>query len=157
MSHLGIFTIYPCCTFFRFVTRLHGAHVPLFPTSVEGSKIICKSLSECAKSETKLWYPASHMQHGWSTSVSLPQMFTLPDGRYAKGRKREPPGEHSDPLRPRARASLGAQGTPRGTGCNRCIMPASVSFSEQTPSTACNIQRATALLIQELHQIIATL
>ena len=37
------------------------------------------------------------------------------------------------------------------------MMPASALFSEQTPSTACNKQRALGLLIQELHQIILTL
>ena len=37
------------------------------------------------------------------------------------------------------------------------MMPASALFSERTPSTACNTQKALGLLIQELHQIILTL
>lgn len=72
-----------------------------------------------------------------------------------KGGESEPPGEHSDSPRLRVRASVGGvRGTPQVIGC---IMPASVQLSEQTLYTACSIQRALALLIQELHQIILTL
>lgn len=48
----------------------------------------------------------------------------------------------------------GIKGTPQAIGY---MMPASVLFSERTPSTAYNTQKALGLLIQELHQIILTL
>lgn len=63
----------------------------------------------------------------------------------------------ADSPRPRVRASFRVRGVPPAIGCKACIMPASVPSHEHTLSTAYSIQKTSALLIQELHQIILTL